>query len=84
MEFEMSVANDCLQFSSPNGETLCRSIEEATWWQVRDLSVKIEKSRVRVTGVSESYYIKQLVTRTVQHAVPNHRICNEVNVCRAG
>lgn len=74
-----------LERTSPNvptRETLLRTIDEETYRQVRDLAVRVDGSRVQVSGVSESFYVKQLVTRAVQSAAPKARLSNDVLVAR--
>lgn len=57
-----------------------RSIEEATYFQVRDLTVSIMNDEVRVMGVCETYYVKQMVTVAVQECMPRRRLLNLVRV----
>ena len=63
-------------------EELLQSIEARTNRQVRDLRIDCEESRVRVTGRSPTFYLKQLVTQAVLTAAPRVRLENEVLVCQ--
>ncbi|MFQ5731294.1 MAG: hypothetical protein ACE5KM_04985 [Planctomycetaceae bacterium] len=65
----------------PTSDSLADCIDRATYRQVRDLSVNVQGGRVSVSGRSRSFYVKQLVTRAVQTAVPHARLSNNVLVC---
>jgi len=65
-----------------NPDTLLSRIRQATLRQVRDLAVHIEGTQVAVSGVSRSYYVKQLVTQAVRRTAPQARLVNEVRVRR--
>lgn len=64
----------------PNRETIHRTIEEETFRQIRDLSVSIRDGLVNVSGLSKSFYLKQLVTRAVRDIAPQARLANNVAV----
>ncbi len=63
-------------------EELVREIESRTSRQVRDLEIACLGSRIRVTGRSGSYYVKQLVTHAVSTAAPHVPLENAIEVCR--
>lgn len=57
-----------------------RAIEEATYFQVRDLTVSVFEDEVRVIGTCDTYYVKQMVTVAVQDVLPEARLMNLVRV----
>ena len=63
-------------------EDLVREIDSRTNRQVRDLDIACIGSRLRVTGRSGSYYVKQLVTQAVLTAAPSLSLDNAIEVCR--
>lgn len=61
-------------------EQLVRTIEARTGRQVRNLQVHCRGRSVRVTGLSRSYYVKQLVTHAILSAVPLAVLENDITV----
>lgn len=57
-----------------------RAIEDATYFQVRDLTVSVFEDEVRVIGTCDTYYVKQMVTVAVQDMLPTARLMNLVRV----
>lgn len=51
-----------------------------THQQVQNLKVRCDHSGITVEGVSSSYYLKQLVTQTVQTCAPSIPLMNRVLV----
>ncbi len=64
----------------PNRESLQQTIEEETFRQICDLTVSIRDGFVNVSGLSRSFYVKQLVTRAVRGVAPQARLANNVAV----
>lgn len=60
------------------------AIEQALHPNVcRDLQVQIDRECVLITGFTDSYYAKQLITRAVLDAKVDRRIVNQVQVQQA-
>ncbi len=66
--------------SCPEPATLEREILSGTHQQVRKVKVCCDHSGITVYGVSPSYYLKQLVTQTVQEIAPSIPLMNRVFV----
>lgn len=66
--------------SCPEPATLERQILSGTHQQVRNVKVSCDHSGITVYGVSPSYYLKQLVTQTVQEIAPSIPLLNRVLV----
>jgi hypothetical protein len=62
---------------------LVRFVNHQTHQQVEDLSIHSREGRLVVTGRSQSYYIKQLVTQSILRLVPSARLLNEICVGRS-
>jgi hypothetical protein len=71
--------------TEPAGSTnadLLRHVETQTYRQVRDLQIRCSGRRVRVTGTSKSFYVKQLVTHAIVATLPSVQLENEITVTR--
>ena len=66
--------------SCPAPAKLESEILSGTHQQVRNLKVCCDHSGITVYGVSPSYYLKQLVTQTVQTFAPSIPLMNRVLV----
>ena len=66
--------------SSPSFSELIRFVHRQTQQQVRDLAIHQREGRLVVTGRSETYYAKQLVTQAILTAAPAVRLVNEISV----
>ncbi len=66
--------------SFPEPATLERKIVSGTHQQVRNVKVSCDHSGITVYGVSPSYYLKQIVTQTVQEIAPSIPLLNRVFV----
>ena len=66
--------------SCPAPARLESEILSGTHQQVRNLKVRCDHSGITVYGVSSSYYLKQLVTQTVQTFAPSIPLMNRVLV----
>jgi hypothetical protein len=66
--------------SIPSREELIRRVHLSTYRQVEDLEIDCEGPRVRISGRSRTYYIKQLVTQAILSSVPAAKLENEVLV----
>ena len=66
---------------SINETELERRIQSTTHRQVEDLKIDCSGSRVTVTGLSRSYYVKQLATQAVLSIAPRARLVNDIHVC---
>lgn len=65
---------------SPAAEDLLRLVDARTQWQIHDLDIDCEGSRVIVTGRCRTWYLKQLVTHAVRSAEPEADLWNEIVV----
>ncbi|HXY34809.1 MAG TPA: hypothetical protein VEI07_11320 [Planctomycetaceae bacterium] len=65
---------------SPGFSELLRFIHRQTQQQVRDLAIHLREGRLVVTGRSETYYAKQLVTQAILTAAPAVQLFNEISV----
>jgi hypothetical protein len=66
--------------SLPSFSELIRFIHRQTQQQVRDLAIHQRESRMVVTGRTETYYAKQLVTQAILMAAPAVQLVNEISV----
>ena len=57
-----------------------RQPSACTQWQIQDLDIDCEGSRVIVTGRCRTWYLKQLVTHAVRSAEPQVDLWNEITV----
>jgi hypothetical protein len=65
---------------SPAAEDLLRLVESRTQWQIHDLDVDCDGSRVVVTGRCRTWYLKQLVTHAIRSAEPELELWNQITV----
>ena len=65
---------------SPAAEDLLRLVESRTQWQIHDLDIDCDHSRVVVTGRCRTWYLKQLVTHAIRSAEPQLQLWNEITV----
>ncbi|HUG91989.1 MAG TPA: hypothetical protein VML55_14215 [Planctomycetaceae bacterium] len=65
---------------SPAAEDLLRLVDSRTQWQIHDLDIDCEGSRVVVTGRCRTWYLKQLVTHAIRSAEPHVDLWNEILV----
>ena len=65
---------------SPAAEDLLRLVESRTQWQIHDLDIDCDGSRVVVTGRCRTWYLKQLVTHAIRSAEPHLQLWNEITV----
>jgi hypothetical protein len=66
--------------SSPAAEDLLRLVESRTQWQIHDLDIDCDDSRVVVTGRCRTWYLKQLVTHAIRAAEPRLELWNQIVV----
>lgn len=66
--------------SCPAPASLETEILSGTHQQVQNIKVRCDHSGITVYGVSSSYYLKQLVTQTVQTFAPSIPLINRVLV----
>jgi hypothetical protein len=66
--------------SSPSFSELIRFVHRQTQQQVRDLAIHQREDRMIVTGRSDTYYAKQLVTQAILTAAPAVQLVNEISV----
>jgi hypothetical protein len=64
----------------PSREELIRRVNLTTYRQVENLDIDCRGTRVRVSGQSQTYYVKQLVTQAILSSVPTAELENEVLV----
>ena len=62
-------------------QELVRCVESKTSRAVRGLEIDCCEGRVRVTGRSRTYYVKQLVTQAILSTCPEADLENEIHVC---
>jgi hypothetical protein len=55
-------------------------VNRETQQQVQDLSIRHRDGGLIVTGLSRTYYVKQLVTQAILVSVPAVRLVNEICV----
>ncbi|HBL44487.1 hypothetical protein [Gimesia sp.] len=66
--------------SCPAPAKLESEIHSGTHHQVQNVKVRCDHAGITVYGVSSSYYLKQLVTQTVQTFAPSIPLMNRVLV----
>jgi hypothetical protein len=66
--------------SSPIAEDLAHLVDSRTQWQIHDLDIDCDGSRVIVTGRCRTWYLKQLVTHAIRSAEPDVDLWNEIIV----
>lgn len=79
----MPTAHMELMTSRPSAcpeDELFHRIQSTTHRGIRDLEIDCTENRVKVTGISRSYYLKQLVTHAVLSVNPGVRLDNEIHV----
>ena len=59
---------------------LIEQVQTLTHFQVRDLEVTCYGQGVRVTGVSQTYYVKQLATQAVLEELSSETLTNAIEV----
>ena len=59
---------------------LVQRVEARTHRQVRDLEINCSGLRITVSGVSKSYYVKQLVTHAILAAAGRVELENRITV----
>ena len=64
----------------PTREELIRCVESKTYQQIEDLDIQCRGSRVRVSGRSSTYYVKQLVTHAILTSIPAAKLENDICV----
>jgi hypothetical protein len=79
-ELEIPQRVDSQWKSCPAPARLESEILSGTHQQVRNLNVRCDHSGITVYGVSPSFYLKQLVTQTVQTFAPSIPLMNRVLV----
>ncbi len=62
---------------------LTSHVQELTNRQIRDLQICCRGNQVIVTGISRTYYVKQLATQAVLTALPQVQLANEITVVSA-
>ena len=70
-----------LEFLDSESENFEQVIRSRACGLVRGLSVSIQSGRVTVTGQSETYYAKQLITQAVLEVADGVDLVNEIEVC---
>ena len=75
-----AVATESEVLSMPSAEELQRRVCSFSHWRIRNLNVACRGERVKITGISNTYYSKQLATQAVLSAHPDFRIDNEILV----
>jgi hypothetical protein len=66
--------------ASPSFSELVRFVHRQTQQQVRELAIHQREGRLVVTGRSDTYYAKQLVTQAILAAAPAMQLVNEISV----
>jgi hypothetical protein len=66
--------------TSPSFSELIRFVHRHTQQQVRELAIHQRESCMVVTGRTETYYAKQLVTQAILMAAPAVQLVNEISV----
>lgn len=61
---------------------LLRSVESRTHRQVRELRIVYDGSQVVLSGLSRTYYVKQLATHAVLDLLPHAEVENAIAVSR--
>ncbi len=83
----LSAERATIEWATPAGPVcsskLIGQIRNATNRQVSQLDVHLVSDGVAVTGVSRSYYVKQLVTKAVLDSLPGICLRNEIQVVTA-
>ena len=64
-------------------QELERSVEARTYRQIRELQVICYGKQVRVHGLSNTYYLKQLATQAIRALAPDADVDNLIAVSRA-
>ena len=68
--------------SPPNDfiSVIARAVTKHTHGRVHKLKVDLEPSRVVLTGVCDSFYVKQLAQQAVKHIVIDMELVNDIAV----
>jgi hypothetical protein len=64
-------------------EDILRSVESRLMGRIRDLAVRVERGRFVLSGVSSSYYVKQMAQHLAMTALDKRmlgRLVNEIEV----
>ena len=64
----------------PSRDELIRRVNLSTYRQVENLEIDFHGARVRVSGRSQTYYVKQLVTQAILSSIPSAELENNVLV----
>jgi hypothetical protein len=74
------IATESEVISMPSEDELQRRVDTFSHWRIRNLNVDCRGERVKITGISSTYYSKQLATQAVLSAHPDVQIDNEILV----